>query len=179
MKRRIIITILFVISLFIYSTFKMNQDDPKVLSPLLTQVENYIPQRDKINTDVSKVDVAWQLDHILKTINRITEALKTSKPDDYKSSINAARIFTLTGGYIPRGRAQSPDVVKPPEVILTKDLYSQLEQAKKNISKLKELEDKTNFEHPYFGQLNKSHTIRFLEVHTKHHRKIVKDIVKE
>ena len=177
-KRILLITLLFVISLFIYSNFKMKQDDPTVLSPLLTKVENYIPERDRKNPDVSKVDVAWQLDHILKTFNRITDVLSKSNPEDYSSSINAARTFSLTAGYIPRGRAQSPDVVRPPEVIITEDIYKQLEEAKANILKLKTLNDKSNFDHPYFGQLNKAHAIRFIEVHTKHHLKIVEDILK-
>ena len=177
-KRILLITLLFVISLFIYSNFKMKQNDPAVLSPLLTKVENYIPERDRKNPDVSKVDVAWQLDHILKTFNRITDVLSKSNPEDYSSSINAARTFALTGGYIPRGRAQSPDVVRPPEVIITEDIYKQLEEAKANILKLKTLNDKSNFDHPYFGQLNKAHAIRFIEVHTKHHLKIVEDILK-
>ncbi|WP_111682380.1 DUF1569 domain-containing protein [Winogradskyella tangerina] len=180
MKKRILfIAVLFVISLFIYSNFKMKQDDPSILRPLLTKVENYIPERDKKNLEVSKVDVAWQLDHILKTFNRITDVLSKSNPDDYSSSINAARTFSLTAGYIPRGRAQSPNVVRPPDVIITEDIYKQLEEAKANISKLKSLDNNANFDHPYFGQLNKAHAIRFIEVHTKHHLKIVRDILNE
>jgi len=158
---------------------KMNQEDPTILNPLLQQVENYIPERDKKNLEVSKVDVAWQLDHILKVVNRITETLEASNPNNYSFSVNAARTMSLTAGYIPRGRAKSPDVVKPPEVIITEDIYKQLEEAKANISKLAELDDNSNFEHPYFGQLNKAHAIRFIEVHTEHHLKIISDILKE
>ncbi|MBV7268875.1 DinB family protein [Winogradskyella luteola] len=177
MKRRISILVLLLILLFVYSKIKMNQDNPEVLVPLLAKVENYIPHRDEINPEVSKADVAWQLDHILKTINRVTEVLEKSNPDAFKSSISGARIMSLTAGYIPRGRAQSPDVVKPPEVIVAKAIYRQLEEAKVNIAKLKELDENSNFEHFVFGQLNKAQTIRFMEVHTKHHLKIVDDIL--
>lgn len=155
----------------------MNQDDPNVIKPLLQEVESYIPQRDKKNLEISKVDVAWQLDHILKTINRITEALEASDPNYYSFSVNLGRTLSLTKGYIPRGRAQSPDVVKPPEVIITEDIYEQLEEARTNISKLIKLDKHSNFEHPYFGQLKKSQAVRFIEVHTKHHLNIVKDIL--
>ncbi|MEO1030285.1 MAG: DUF1569 domain-containing protein [Bacteroidota bacterium] len=178
-KRILIITSLFVISMFIYSKVKMNQDDPKVLEPLLVEIENAVQYRDRKNLEVSKVDIAWQLDHTLKTINRITEALETSNPNDYSSSVNAARVMSLTAGYIPRGRAQSPDVVRPPEIILTDDIYAQLKEAKANINTLNTLDEDANFEHPYFGQLNKAQTIRFIEVHTKHHLKIVSDILKK
>lgn len=179
MKKRITLVLsLFVISFIIYANMKMNQEDPTVLKPLLQQVENYISERDKKNLEVSKVDVAWQLDHILKVINRITETLEASNPNDYSLSVNATRTMSLTAGYIPRGRAQSPDVVKPPEVIITEDIYEQLVQARANITKLSELDDNSNFEHPYFGQLNKLQAIRFIEVHTEHHLKIIRDILK-
>ena len=178
MKKRISIILLLAIMVFIYSKTKMNQSNPEVLSPLVEIVENYIPQRDRLNTEVSKVDVAWQLDHILKTINRITEAIEKSNPENYSSSTNAMRILSLTAGYIPRGRAQSPDIVKPPDNILTEDLLQQIKEARANIEKLKQLDENSYFNHFVFGDLKKAHTIRFLEVHTKHHLKIIKDILK-
>ncbi|WP_411893208.1 DUF1569 domain-containing protein [Winogradskyella sp. A2] len=177
MKKRIIIVLVLIIMVFIYSRYKMSQDNPDVLSPLIEKVENYIPQRDSIKLDVSKADVAWQLDHILKTINRIFEALEKSNPKEYSSSLNAMRIITMTSGYIPRGRAQSPDIVKPPEVIYTEDIYAQIKEAKENIIKLKLLDENSYFKHFVFGSLNRAQTIRFLEVHTNHHLKIIKDIL--
>ena len=178
MKKRILIIVMFIVLLVVYSKMKMNQDDPKVLEPLLADIENAIQFRDQKDLAVSKVDVAWQLDHMLKVINRITDTLERSNPDAYSSSINAARTMSLTAGYIPRGRAQSPDVVRPPEIIITEDIYAQLEDARANINTLIALDKNANFEHPYFGQLNKGQAVRFLEVHTKHHLKIVDDILK-
>ncbi|MFP4844829.1 DUF1569 domain-containing protein [Winogradskyella sp. PE311] len=156
----------------------MNQDNPEVLNPLLKKIENTIQYRDRINPEISQVDVAWQLDHILKVINGVTQTLENSNPEDYKNSINAMRVLSLTTNYIPRGKAQSPDRVKPPEIILTEDIYKQLEEAKVNISKLSKLDENSNFEHFVFGQMNKAQTIRFIEVHTNHHLKIIGDILK-
>ncbi|RNC87827.1 MAG: DUF1569 domain-containing protein [Winogradskyella sp.] len=177
MRRKIAITLLALAFIIFYSDLKMNQNNPEVLHGLLDSVENYIEYRDEINTDVSTVDVAWQLDHILKVMNRITEALEKSKPENYSSSVNVMRVMSLTCNYIPRGRAQSPEIVKPPDVIHTEDIYTQLEEARNNIIKLKSLNDNSYFKHFVFGKLNKAQTIRFIEVHTNHHLKIVKDII--
>ena len=155
----------------------MKRNNADYLITHLNQIESLISERDRINKDISKVDVAWHLDHILKTINRITKALQESKPENYQSSFNAARKMSLTFGYIPRGRAQSPAVVRPPDKILTEDIFSQLEEARKNIIVLNDLNRKSHFKHPVFGIINKATTIRFIEVHTEHHLKIIRDIL--
>jgi len=178
MKRPFITILLIVIGLFIYSKLKMSTSNPEILLPLIAEVELNIKNRDHKNTAISQVDVAWQLDHILKVINRVSDTLLQSKPADYKTNINAGRVFTLTGGYIPRGFAQSPDVVRPPDEILTEDLHNQIKEARAYVRQLILLPKKANFKHFAFGQMDKGQTIRFLEVHTKHHLKIVKDILK-
>lgn len=94
MKRRILLIILAVIIfLFIFIKIRMNHSNPEVLLPQLSEIENNIEYRDVRNTAVSKADVAWHLDHILKTINRLTEALENSDPNTYESSFNVPRIM--------------------------------------------------------------------------------------
>lgn len=45
----------------------------------LTEIEGYIAFRDSLNPAVSKVEVAWHLDHSLRTINEIHKAVKKIK----------------------------------------------------------------------------------------------------
>jgi len=180
MKRRILLVVLvLVILLFSFIQFRMNQSNPIVLLPQLAKIESNIEFRDVKNTKVSKADVAWHLDHSLKTINRITEVLEQSDPAAFESSFSLTKIASLTAGFIPRGRTQSPQIVRPPEIILTDDILKQLTEARRNIETLQHLEAKANFNHPVFGMLNKAQTIRFLEVHTYHHLKIIADIQKQ
>lgn len=178
MKKRLLSIVLLIFVSVVFLRCKMNQDNPEVLLPLIDQIDQNVPNRDALDVDVSAVDVAWHLDHMLKTINKITDTLEVSDPNDYHKSFSIGRIMSLSTGHIPRGRAQSPKVVRPPDSILTEAILSQINTAKTNVEKLKLLDKASHFEHPYFGQLNKAQAIRFMEVHTEHHLKIVADILK-
>lgn len=149
------------------------------LANQLLEINTKIDFRNSKNIEISKSDVAWHLDHILKVINGISGVLKKSKPEDYKSSFNFRRILILGIGRIPRGKARAPEKVISVGKISLEDLTSQLERAKNNIEGLELLHSKSNFQHPYFGVLNRNQAIRFLEIHNLHHLKIVNDILKK
>ena len=155
----------------------MKQNNADCLDVHLDKIESLIPERDVKNENISRVDVAWHLDHMLKTIKEITKSLEKSNPENYKSGFNPVRVMSLTLGFIPRGRAQAPTVVRPPENIKTEDIISQLQVARDNLVVLNNLDKKAHFAHPVFGTIDKATSIRFIEVHTKHHLKIIKDIL--
>ncbi|MEO0505585.1 MAG: DUF1569 domain-containing protein [Bacteroidota bacterium] len=141
-------------------------------------LQAYISKRDAANPSVSKVDVAWHIDHSLKTINRVYEELDKSNPEEYRYTFSFSRICIFAWGDFPRGVAQAPKVVRPPKKIETDNLYSQWEEARQNLDKLKELDDRVHFKHPYFNIINKGQTKRFLRIHTRHHLRIIEDILK-
>ncbi|MDC8002721.1 DUF1569 domain-containing protein [Aureisphaera galaxeae] len=180
MWKKITLAVLLLIVLFaIYSKFAMNTTNPNFLDDHFAELEAKISSRDVQNEDVSKVPVAWHLDHSLKTINGIYDSLEASNPEDFDSSFSAIRTMSLTMNFIPRGRAESPASVRPPEVIETEALYAQLTQARENMKKVFELDENVHFEHPVFGTIARGNTLRFLEVHTEHHLKIMRDILGE
>ena len=156
----------------------MQNRHPENLIPLIKELESYISVKDKRNDTISKSDVAWQIDHSLKVINLVIEATANSNPKEYKRRFNKWRLFLFTLGYIPRGKARAPKIVKPPEVISIADLNTQVQLAKKNVERLNPLDKNANFTHFVFGQLNKAKTIQFLQLHTNHHLKIIRDILK-
>jgi len=151
----------------------------KFLKKELRKLESYIPQMDRLNLSVSKATVAWHLDHMLKTILNICKGLSTSDPKAYKWSFSASRMFCHTFNHIPRGRAQSPKYVLPPEIIRTENIFTQLTEAKVQLRSLKDLDPNSNINHPFFKQLNLKQSKRFIQVHTNHHLKIVRDILKD
>jgi hypothetical protein len=56
-------------------------------------------------------------------------------------------------------------------------LKDSIAKAKENIASLASAQKNHYFEHPYFGKLNLKPTIKFLKIHTKHHLKIINDIL--
>ena len=177
MKRFLKIIIFLALAVFFFAKIKMNTNQTDFLDSYLMELESFIEQRDAINTEVSQADVAWHLDHMLKTINQIYIAVERSDPGNFDSSFSMIRTASLSLNYIPRGRAQSPESVRPPDNILTEDIHNQLEEARQNARKFPELDKGAYFDHPVFGHLKRSQSMRFLQVHTNHHLKIIKDIL--
>jgi len=149
---------------------------PNKLSQYLNRFEAVIPQFETKNLKVSKSSVGWQIDHSLKVINGIIHQLKAS-PINAKPKHTLLGNFCLITSYIPRGKGKVPKVVLPPDTIKLNNLKEQLEVARNAIADYSKINTKAMFKHPYFGILNKTSSIRFLEVHTKHHLKIIEDII--
>lgn len=150
----------------------------EVLIPLIEELESYIPFKDKRNDLVSTSDVAWQIDHSLKVINLVSETFLNSDPKNYKKKFNKWRLLYFALGRFPRGKVKAPKFVRPPEIITIEDLKSQILLAYENVESISTANDNAHFKHFIFGVLNKRQTITFLKLHTNHHLKIIRDILK-
>ena len=150
----------------------------KPLHHILLQLENHIPNLDKTNSKVSNSTVGWQIDHSLIVINGIIEQLEISNPNEYQPKWNFPKFMVFTTGKIPRGKAKAPKVVIPTQVATQEELKAKLEVAKNNILKLNSFSENLFFKHPFFNHLNVKQTKKFLVIHTKHHLKIIEDILK-
>jgi len=150
----------------------------KLLSNQLQEVESYFKHKDVLNNEVSEASVGWQIYHILKVINFVANSIKVSKAEDYKANFNEYREKYFTKKYFPRGVTRAPKVVLPPETFSLKSLNKLQNLAKQNIQDIETLNTNANFEHFIFGLLNNEETQLFLEIHTEHHLKIIRDILK-
>ena len=144
----------------------------------LNQIENFIPEFEKKNVKVSKATVGWQLDHSLKVINSVVNAMQNSDSNLYQDDFKFIGKLLLKFNYFPRGKAKSPQHVNPPEIILKEDIITQLATARKNIKSIMYLGKNAFFKHPLFGNVNKNRVLPFLNAHTNHHLKIIKSILK-
>ena len=148
------------------------------LLPLIQQLENHISNFEKTNPNVSISTVGWQIDHCLLVINGIISQLEISNPTAFQPKWNFPKFMVFTTGKIPRGKAKAPKVVMPIQVATQNELKAKLEAAKNNVLKLDSFSENQFFNHPFFKDLNVKQTKRFLTIHTKHHLKIIEDILK-
>lgn len=144
---------------------------------LIATLEEKIPMMDQEQTKISAAKVGWHIQHSLMVVNSIINGLKQSDPNTYqwKFNLNKTLIFTL--GKIPRGKGKAPKVVQPKELITKDMLLESVEKAKNSVEALSSVQKNQYFLHPYFGHLNVKPTVKFLKIHTKHHLKIINDIL--
>ena len=147
------------------------------LLPLLHQLENHISNFEKTNPNVSNSTVGWQIDHCLLVINGIIGQIEISDPLKYQPKWTFPKFMVFTTGKIPRGKAKAPKVVIPTQVATQEKLIAKLAVAKNNVLKLDSFSENQFFNHPYFKDLNVKQTKKFLTIHTKHHLKIIEDIL--
>jgi hypothetical protein len=148
------------------------------LLSLLQQLESHISNFEKTNPKVSNSTVGWQIDHCLLVINGIIGQLEISDPLKYQPKWTFPKFMVFTTGKIPRGKAQAPKVVIPNQVATQEELLAKLAAAKNNVLKLDSFSENQFFNHPFFKDLNVKQTKKFLTIHTKHHLKIIEDILK-
>jgi hypothetical protein len=145
----------------------------------IDELESYINKENLSKVEISNSTIGWQIVHALKVIYGVTRTIAKSDPKEYKWKFNLTRTAILTTGKIPRGKAKAPKAVRPLEEDMTAEAFTNLfQKARKSIDDTLNSEPKAHFEHPYFGLLKRDTALRFLEVHTEHHLKIIRDIAK-
>lgn len=144
----------------------------------LAELSAYISQLEIQNVAVSIASIGWQIDHSLRVMNQVIAALIRSNPDEYKPKFNWRKSYVFLTKRIPRGKVNAPKRILPTEEITESSLHSAIELAKENILLLGNCNPNHFFVHPFFGQVNVRETFVFIEVHTEHHLKIIRDICK-
>ena len=150
----------------------------KNLDAILPELANYITRHNQFNKAISEVSVGWHIEHSLLVIKQITATVAQSEPKLYKYKFNISRFFVFLSKTIPRGKAKAPKVVIPVEEITIETLQESLKNTYQAVAYLKDCQEHQYFMHPFFGQLNKKQTIKLLAIHTEHHLKIIRDILK-
>jgi hypothetical protein len=145
-----------------------------LLDYLEAQAINYA----KINTTISAANIGWHSIHSCLVINSIISTLLKSDPSNFKKKFSLKAYLVLLLNKFPRGKAKAPSFTMPTYEINTDSVLYNIAQSRQQITLLITAQKNQYFTHPIFGNLNLPQTIQFLGVHTHHHVKIIKDILK-
>ncbi len=149
----------------------------KILS-LIDMLETKVTNYNKVNSNISATTVGWHIAHTLMVLINVTENIKLSKPEEFKSNFNFVRTIVFILNKIPRGKGKAPKSVQPNTVITLEQLKRNITLAKEKINELYTLDKNKHFAHPFFGDVKLKGCIKFLQIHTTHHLKIIEDILK-
>ena len=143
------------------------------------QLKHYLEKGDVLNTEVSKKGIYWHVDHCLRILESVPDDLRQSKKEDFAPKTNSFKLVIMTFKWIPRGKGVSPKRVLPDENHLSKkEIEQRADHAYHQVNSIVELPEWSHFKHPFFGSLDRDETIEFLKIHTNHHLKIMRDILK-
>ena len=149
------------------------------LKAKLDEVTSYMAVRDSKNLEISEAAVAWHMDHIFLVVDQMYKTLEKSVESYHKSEFNIKRAYVFTFNKMPRGKVSAPESVKPKENVDIDTIWSHYHQALAIVKKFSDLPEKKHINHPALGTMNRDGTINFLTIHTEHHLKIIRDILKD
>ena len=118
------------------------------LKAYIDRLEVYSASHQKINIEVSSSSVGWHIEHTLKVISRISEALEKSSMNEYYWKFNFGRYFILAINKIPRGKGKAPKIVIPEGTITSESLKLSISNSREAIKKLQTLGPHSFFTHP-------------------------------
>lgn len=132
---------------------------------------------DESNAQVSAASAGWHIEHLLLVFTSILEGLKKSDSGQYAPRFNIFKLLIMATGHISRNRGKAPKFTLPQQLD-AQGVEDKIERVRQQLSELQHLHPRAHIHHPYFGHLNVSESLRFLYIHTHHHLKIIRDILK-
>ncbi len=142
----------------------------------LNTLHQLIEKEKETNIAISAGSVGWHIEHTYLVAIKVINAVIHSDTSAFNKTFNIKRIIFLTLKKIPRGKAKAPKEVQS-KGATTSEIHQIHDKVIEKITLLKNATANQFFTHPFLGNLNKKQTIRFLEIHTKHHLKIINDIL--
>ena len=147
------------------------------LKEIIEILELYIYEEDITVSDVSQVWTYRHIDHSLRVIIGMIEALEWSDPKTYVWKFHFVRYLVLITWWIPRWKAQAPKEILHNDEITQTSLIQLYKNAIKKLEVLPSIDKKQYFTHFEFWKMKREETIRMMKVHTRHHIKIIRDIL--
>lgn len=127
--------------------------------------------------EVSKANVAWHLDHVLRVNIAVCHQLIKSDNKKKKYPFNLATIELFILGKIPRGVKEAPTYVSSENEVTVSTLERRLRTLSELLPQLENCHPENGFKHQELGWMNVERARNFMQLHTNHHLEIIKDII--
>jgi hypothetical protein len=148
------------------------------INKLLNKLEDQVDHYSKFNQAISEGNVGWHIVHSCLVISSVCTVVCKSNPDTYIKRFSFKAFLVLLLNTFPRGKAKAPSFTVPSEELSPASILKSIQAARTSLELLANASKNQYFTHPIFGDLNTGQTLKFLGVHTNHHLKIIKDILK-
>ncbi len=148
------------------------------IEQLTNTLVSYVPMLTNKKTSVSAWSVGEQLHHTLLVNESILTKIMANESVEGKPTTLIGRIILFLG-VIPRGKGKAPKIFVTKQ-LTEKEVNTLITQQLTTIAILKNIDNTTlqcSFPHPYFGLLTTKQWLRFIQIHTNHHVKIIRDIM--
>lgn len=148
------------------------------INNLLNNLEAQIDKYSILNKAISEGNVGWHIVHSCLVIDSVCGAVLKSDATKFIKKFSFKAFLVLLLNSFPRGKAKAPSFTMPSEQLNPASILQSIQASRKSIVALAKAGKNQYFTHPIFGDLNASDTFKFLAVHTNHHLKIIKDVIK-
>ena len=148
------------------------------LLKLVSKLETHISDFSKINHEISEVNIGWHIVHSCLVITSVTKSIVKSDPSNFKKKFSFKAFYVLLFKKFPRGKAKAPSFTQPQQELTEVYIKEIIQEARLSLDSLFKAQKNQYFTHPIFGDLQLRKAIKFLGVHTNHHEKIIRDILK-
>jgi len=148
------------------------------INKLLNQLEDQVNHYSKFNQAISEGNVGWHIVHSCLVISSVCNVVCKSDPTTYIKRFSFKAYLVLLLNSFPRGKTKAPSFTVPSEELSSASILKSIQASRASLELLAKAGKNQYFTHPIFGDLNTEQTFKFLAVHTNHHLKIIKDIVK-
>ncbi len=150
----------------------------KKLQRYIDEMESLASQHELSNSKISASSIGWHLEHTLLVLEKSMSALASSVKANYSPKSSFKKTVILFTGKIPRGVARSPKHVLPEASnIDVENLLARIAAVKSKLESVSTFPADQYISHPIFGDLKLKKAVRFLEIHSFHHLKIVREIL--
>jgi len=149
----------------------------------IPELETKLAVCDVYEIEVSAWSVANHLEHVLRAHIAILQQIEkhfSHEPEKGKRLTLLGR-FVLLFGRFPKGFAKAPNLSAPRGCTESElrdyltEFEATCERLQQNIPEL--TKSHYAFPHPFFGQMSIKQWLRLIEVHTRHHLRIIENIL--